>query len=105
MAVIVANPTQPQKDAMTAQLSLFDPAEVKFIESFEGLEVMGLVFNIEFQNKDFNLKRSQMSAKKTELRNAPEKTYAFFTNSTTPLNFADFIILGIAVSDRIKAGL
>jgi hypothetical protein len=107
LAVVVANPTQAQKDTMNSKLNLFDTAEVAFIESFQGLNGISLNpgFFLDSRNNDLNLKRTQSSATKTALRLSPETTFGVFTDPTTATNFAAYIVEAIKVSDRIKSGV
>jgi hypothetical protein len=107
LETVVANPTQAQKDAMTVQLNLFDPAETNFVQSFQGLANIATdpFFAADLRNLDFNTKRTLSSAAKTTLRFFPEKTYGFFTDPATATTFAEYIIAVIAVSDRIRYGV
>lgn len=108
LAIVVATPTQVQKDAMTAKLNLFDAAEVAFIESFQGLANIGSdpLFSTNLSNADFNTKRSLSSAAKSNLKINPQDTYGFFSDpaTATAKNIAEYTVAAIAVSDRIKAG-
>jgi hypothetical protein len=105
LAVVVATPTQAQKDAMTAKLDLFDTAEVAFIQSFQGLSNIADVFFVaEPKNSVFNGLRIQSSIAKTTLRTSPEQTYSFFTDLATATKFAEYTVEAIKVSDRIKSG-
>jgi hypothetical protein len=107
LAVVVESPTQAQKDAMFAQINLFDKAEVAFIESFVGLS--GISVNLGFfadpRNSDLNAKRIESSGAKTTLKANPDTTFGFFTDATTATKFAEYIVEAIKVSDRIKSGV
>jgi hypothetical protein len=103
LAIVVATPTQAQKDAMTAKLNLFEAAEAAFVESFEGLnDPTSPVFVSNPSNADFNGKQTQSSDAKTTLRSNPDQTYGVFTDSATAKKFAEYIVAAIKVSDRIK---
>jgi hypothetical protein len=103
LAIVVATPTQAQKDAMTAKLDLFDAADKAFVESFFGLnDPNNFVFVANPLNADFNSKRTASSAAKTTLRIFPEQTFIFFTKTATPKSFAEYMFAAITVSARIK---
>jgi hypothetical protein len=104
LAVIVEVPTQADKDIMRIKLDLFDTAEGKFIESFYGLGDMNFAFSIEPKNAEFNTKRTQSSAVKTNLRNNPDQSYSFFSDPATATKFADYNVAAIDTSNRIKSG-
>jgi murein L,D-transpeptidase YcbB/YkuD len=106
LAVVVENPTDAQKTAMTSKLDLFDTAEENFVKSFQGLAA-GLAdpfFLLQPNNAEFNRLRTLSSGAKTTLRLNPATTYSFFTNPATVTAFAEYTVAAIAVSDRIKAG-
>lgn len=104
--VVVENPTNAQKTAMTDQLNLFDTAEDTFVKSFEGLAAALADFSFAFdtRNAQFNSYRTAASAAKTILRTFPEQTYSFFTNLDTVTTFVDYTFAAIDVSNRIKSG-
>lgn len=106
LAIVVASPTQAQKEAMTSKLNDFEAAESVFIQSFEGLSDLGGIFIIDLRNFDFNLKRGESVAAKVLLRVFPDQTYDYFTNpaKATATKFSEFVVAAIAVSDRIKSG-
>jgi hypothetical protein len=104
--VVVENPTEAQKTAMTEKLNLFDTAEETFVKSFEGLEaaLANPFFATDPNNAGFNGYRAAASSAKTGLRVSPQTTYSFFTSPTTVSVFVDYTFSAIEVSNRLKSG-
>jgi hypothetical protein len=101
LAIVVANPNQDQKDAITAQLSLFDPAQKDFIESFYGLKydfsaLPGIDPSIYYQ------KRYPVGSLINGLIGNPDQAYSTFTDPATVTIFTEYLVAAIALSKEIK---
>lgn len=85
----------------------FEIAEKKFIQSFKGLENIDYdpLFALDVRNCEFNDRRLFAFVTNNVLRANPAGTYAYFTDASTPRNFAIYTAKAIEVSNRIKSGL